>query len=146
MSCNSTYAISEMFSTKLKFVADYLLALASFNKKFKNNNLELSNNKKVKYEIKNPVDWESDTCCICSFPLQINLNNMTDTRNTKKFSYCDFYIMQEHKFLRHILIEEELAKTKNVKNADICFISFVKFLKIVVNLKHTLNNYDMIKN
>ena len=37
---NRTYTISEMFSTELKFAADCLLAW--FNKKFKNNNLELS--------------------------------------------------------------------------------------------------------
>ena len=41
---------------------------------------------------------------------------MIDIRNTKKLSYCDFYIMQEHKFLRNILI----------------------------NLQHAWDNYDMI--
>ena len=30
--------------------------------------------------------------------------------------------MQEHKLLWNILAEEELAKTKNVKNRDIYFI------------------------
>ena len=69
---------------------------------------------------------------------------MIDIRNTQKLSYCDFYIMQEHKFLRNILTEEELAKTKNVKNIDIYFTSFVKFLKIVISLQIALDNYDMI--
>ena len=94
---NSTFAISKMFSTKLKFAAACLLA--GFNKKFKNSNLELSYDGKTKYEIKNVIDWESYTYCICYFPSQINLTNMIDIRNTKKFSYCDFYIMQEHIFL-----------------------------------------------
>lgn len=52
--------------------------------------------------------------------------------------------MQEHKLLWNILAEEELAKTKNVKNGDIYFISFVKFLRILVNLQNVLDNYDMI--
>ena len=34
---------------------------------------------------------------------------MIDIKNTKKLSYCDFYIMQEHKFLRNILINLQHA-------------------------------------
>ena len=94
---NSTFAISKMFSIKLKFAAARLLA--GFDKKFKNSNLELSYDGKTKYEIKNMIDSESYACCICSFPSQINLTNMIDIRNTKRFSYCDFYIMQEHNSL-----------------------------------------------
>ena len=52
--------------------------------------------------------------------------------------------MQEHKPLWNIIAEEELARTKNVKNIDIYFISFVKFLKIAVTLQNALDNYDMI--
>ena len=46
--------------------------------------------------------------------------------------------------MRNILTEKELAKTKNIK--DICnyFISFVNFLKIVVNLQNALDNCGMI--
>ena len=47
---NSAYAISEMFSTELKFAADCLLMW--FNKKFKNNNLQLSNDKKLNMKSK----------------------------------------------------------------------------------------------
>ena len=69
---------------------------------------------------------------------------MIDIRDTKKFSYFDFYIMQEHKPFWNIIAEEELARTKNVENVDIYFISFVKFLKIAVTLQNVLDNYDMI--
>ena len=47
---NSAYAISEMFSTELKFAGDCLLMW--FNKKFKNNNLQLSNDKKLNMKSK----------------------------------------------------------------------------------------------
>ena len=51
---NSKIAVSEMFTTKLKFAADCLLKW--FNAKFELNNLELSNSTKRKYEIENPID------------------------------------------------------------------------------------------
>ena len=59
-----------MFSTELKFAANYLLKW--FNKKFKLNNLELSNDVKRKYEIEHLIDWSRDRCCICTFSLEIN--------------------------------------------------------------------------
>ena len=48
--------ISEMFSAELNFAADCLLKW--FNKKFKSNNLELSNEQKRKYEINHPFNWK----------------------------------------------------------------------------------------
>ena len=42
--CNENFAISHMFLTEVKFAADCLLNW--FNRKFKNNNLELSNKQK----------------------------------------------------------------------------------------------------
>ena len=53
-------AISEMFSTELKFASDCFINW--FNSKFKNENLQLSNDKKRNYEIENPVNWETDKC------------------------------------------------------------------------------------
>ena len=125
---NSTFAISKMFSTKLKFAAARLLA--GFDKKFKNSNLELSYDGKTKYEIKNMIDSESYACCICSFPSQINLTNMIDIRNTKRFSYCDFYIMQEHNSLWNVLTEEKLAKTKNKKILIFILFYLLNFWKL----------------
>ena len=59
-----------MFTTELKFAVDCLMKW--FNKKFKSNNLELSNDVKRKYEIEYPIDWSQDRCCLCTFPLEIN--------------------------------------------------------------------------
>ena len=67
---NSKIAISEMFTTGLKFATDQLLKW--FNKKSKSNNLELSNDVKRKCEIDHPIDWSEDCCCIFTFPLKTN--------------------------------------------------------------------------
>ena len=56
-----------MFSTELKFAADCLLKW--FNKKFKSNNLELSNEQKRKYEVNHPINWKQDRCCLFFFCL-----------------------------------------------------------------------------
>ena len=45
-----------MFSAEFNFPADCLLKW--FNKKFKSNNLELSNEQKRKYEINHPFNWK----------------------------------------------------------------------------------------
>ena len=47
-------AVTEMFSTEIKFAGDCLIKW--FNKKFKFKNLELSNDVKRKYEVENPID------------------------------------------------------------------------------------------
>ena len=67
-----------MFTIELKFAANCLLKW--FNKKFKSNNLELSNDVKNKYETEHPIDWSRDRCCICTFSLKINLRCMIQTR------------------------------------------------------------------
>ena len=125
---NSKIAISEMFTTELKFAADCLLRW--FNKKFKSNNLELSNNVKRKYEIEDRIDWSQNRCCICTFPLEIN-PTLCDA-DLETISYADFIIFKEHKFLRNICSNEELAKTDNMKDVKTYHKNFVRFLKIVV--------------
>ena len=66
----SKLAIAEMFTTELKFAGDCLLKW--FNKKYKSKNLELSNERKRKYEVEFPIDLENGRCCLCKFPLIIN--------------------------------------------------------------------------
>ena len=53
-------AISEMFSTEIKFATDCLLSW--FNSKYKNENLQLSIERKREYKIKNPVNWQTNKC------------------------------------------------------------------------------------
>ena len=88
-------AISEMFCTELKFASDCLMKW--FNSKFKIGNMQLSNEVKRNYEVKNPINWETDRCCICTFPLEIT--PMTSDATKEKMSYSDFVIAKKHKFL-----------------------------------------------
>ena len=68
-------AISEMFCVELKFASDCLIKW--FNSKFKIGNMQLRNEVKRNYEVKNLINWETDRCCICTFPLEINPTTLT---------------------------------------------------------------------
>ena len=81
-------AISEMFSIELKFATDCLLNW--FNSKYKNENLQLTNERKRECEIKNQINWESDKCWICNFPLHVNPTVPNVPK--EKTSYGDFII------------------------------------------------------
>ena len=116
-------AISEVFTTELKFAADYLLKW--FNKKFKSNNLELSNDVKKKYEIEHPIDWSQDRYCFCNFRLEINPT--TYEADEKTISYSDFIYFKERKFLRNIFSSDELAKTDSLKNLKIFHEQLLEF-------------------
>ena len=50
-------------------------------------------------------------------------------------SYANFIIFKEHKFLRNILLSEELAATDSLKDLK-TYHQFVKFLKIVIFLQN----------
>ena len=101
-----------MFTTELIFAGDCLLKW--FNKKYKSKNLELSNEKKRKYEVEFPIDWENGRCCLYKFPLIINL--MKFDVSLENMPRSDFIILKEHKFLRNIFSEEDLLKTKALRN------------------------------
>ena len=68
---NIKIAISHMFSTKLKIAADCLLNW--FNRKFKNKNLELSNEQKIQYDTSNSMNWQDSRCFICNYLLEIRV-------------------------------------------------------------------------
>ena len=85
-----------------------------FNSKFKIGNKQLSNEVKRNYEVKNPINWETDHCCICTFSLEINLTTSDATK--EKMSYSDFVIVKEHKFLINIFSEDELSSSDALKN------------------------------
>ena len=134
---NSKIAISEIFTTELKFAVDCLLKC--FFKKFKSNNLELSNDAKRKYEIEHPIDWSQDRCCICTFLLEINPTSYDADKKT--MSYADFTIFKEYTFLRIIFSKEELAKTDSMKDVK-TYKNFVRSLKIVVFSQNAFNTCD----
>ena len=99
---NCKIAISEMFTTELKFAAACLLK--RLNAKLKSKYLELSNSVKRKCEIENSIDWLHNRCCIFPFPLEINATKFHAVNET--LSYVDFIIFKEHKFLRNIFFRE----------------------------------------
>ena len=120
---NNKIAISEMFSTELKFASDCLIQW--FNLKFKKQNLELSNEKRRDYETENPIDWENDNCKICNFPLHVNPTTFDVEK--EKMSYGDFIIKKEHKFLRNIFSKKELMSSAAIKNLQSFHENFSKF-------------------
>ena len=127
-----------MFTTELKYAADCLLNW--FNANFKSVNLELSNNAKRKYEIKNPIDWSRNRCCICIFPIEINATKFDVDNET--MSYVDFIIFKEHKFFRNIFLSEELATIDSLEDLKTYHQTFVKFSKIVIFLQNALNTHE----
>ena len=129
-------AISEIFSTELKFASDCLIKWS--NLKFKKQNLELSNEKRRDYETENPIDWENDNCKICNFPLHVNPTTFDVEK--EKMSYGDFIIKKEHKFLRNIFSEKELMSSAAIKNLQSFHKIFSKFLQVVVYLQNSINS------
>ena len=69
--------------------------------------MQLSNEVKTNYEVKNLINWETNCCCICTFPLKINPTRSGTTK--EKIFYSDFVIAKEHKFLRNAFSENELS-------------------------------------
>ena len=123
--------ISEMFCAELKFASDCLMKW--FNSKFKIGNMQSSNKAKRKYEVKNPINWETDCCCICTFSVEINPTTSDATK--EKMSYSDFVIAKEHKFLRNIFSEDELSSSDALRNICSYHENFSRFLKIVAYLR-----------
>ena len=128
-------AISEMFSTELKFAADCLLKwFYSKNKK-----VELSIQEKKNYEVKNPIDWGNGKCQICTFPLDVKPSEKV---NSEKMSYGDFIIQKEHKFLRNVLLKEDLEKSDAIKNIHSYHENFIKYLRICVFAENSINSLN----
>ena len=120
-------AISEMFSTELKFASDCLLKW--FHSKHKNS--ELSIQEKREYEIQNPIDWKNGKCQICNFPLHINPSNNVTTQDDE-MSDGDFIIQKEHKFLRNLFSKVELQGSEAIKNIKSFHEHFCSFLQVVI--------------
>ena len=93
--------------------------------------------KKRKYEVEFPIDWENGCCCLCKFP--VITNPTTFDVSLENMSYSDFIILKEHKFLRNIFSEEDLLKTKALRNIEQYHLAFQKFLTISIYLEDSLN-------
>ena len=121
-----------MFTTVLIFARDCLMMW--FNAKFKSQNAVLSNQAKGKYEVKNPINWQTRHCRLCTFLIEIN-PTMSETKKDQ-MSYSDFVINKEHKFLRNIFLEEELSATNALKDFS---ANFARFLHVAAYLQNTIN-------
>ena len=84
-----------------------------FTKKIKSNNLNIKPLNKLNYEQQNPLDWSEQKCVLCNFKLDI----MPTSAQTADFemTYGDFFIRQEHKFIRNIYSLQELNKCEEIK-------------------------------
>ena len=81
----------------------------------------LSNEVKNMYEANSPIKWETDLCSLCKFPLKIEPLG-PHVQNTK-MSYGDFYIRDEHKFLRNIFSKEQLATSPEISTLENYYIT-----------------------
>ena len=79
-----------------------------------------------------------NSCCICTFPLEINPTTSDATK--EKMSYSDSVIAKEHKFLRNIFSEDELSTSTALKKIRSFHENFSRFSKIVVYLQQSLNS------
>ena len=124
-----------MFTTELKFAADFLLKW--FNKKYKSKDLELSNEKKKrKYEVEFLIDWGNGRCYLYKFLLIINPTKFYVS--LENMYYSDFIILKEHNILRNIFSEEDLIKTKALRNIEHYHLAFKKFLTKSIYLEDSL--------
>ena len=127
-------AVAQMFSIELCLVKKTIWTW--FNQKIKSQHLEINLLTKNKYEKDHPMNWESDKCRICNFPLKIDPIG-PDVLN-KEMSYGDFFIRYEHKFLRNIYSKEQLKSSPEIKTLQECYKTFKKFIKICLSLQSVL--------
>ena len=66
------------------------------------------------YEKNNPINWSTDKCSICNFPLKIYHIGPEVCNN--KMSYGDFFINYEYTFLKNIYSKDELLSAPQIKN------------------------------
>ena len=120
-----------MYSVELCLIKQAVLSW--FNKKSKSQHLEIDLSRKNKYEKDHPINWNSDKCLICNFPLKIVLIG-PDVPNNEMF-YGDSYIRQEHKCLRNIYSKEQLESAPQIKALQEYYKTFKKFIKFCVSLQ-----------
>ena len=65
----SCFALSEVYSVKLKFTNDLLVIW--FHSMYKMRFLEIDQLTKQTYEKNNRIDWAPTNCCICDFKLPV---------------------------------------------------------------------------
>ena len=87
-----------------------------FNKKLKQQFIELSPTKKIKYEKHNPVNWKTDKCVICQFPSKVEPTNFKMPDD--EMSFGDFVNCYEHKFLKNVYTNEQIKYSYHLKDLE----------------------------
>ena len=101
-----------MFSVELCLVKQAVLSW--FNKKIKSQHLEIDLSRKNKHEKDHLINWNSDKCLICNFPLKIYATGPDVPNN--EMPYGDFYIRYKHRFLRNIYSKKKAWKSSANQN------------------------------
>ena len=130
-----------MFKVEIKFAADALLKW--FNAKIRSKHLELDPFIKIKSQKENTIERLNDKCFICNFLLKINPKYLNFEQS--EMSYFDFIIRVC--FFEKIFSQEDLEKTNNLKNLELYYSVFQRFLKIIIFIENDLinsNTYDNI--
>ena len=123
---NYKKSLEQMFSIELSLIKQTLLAW--FNRKIKSQHLQLDILVKNKYEKQHPINWTTDKCCLCKFPL--NIVPLGPNILNNEMSYGDFYIRCEHKFLQNIYSNEQLESSPQISTLANYYQTYQKFLKI----------------
>ena len=134
----TTFALSEIFLTELKFTIDVLVEW--FNDVFKSRFNELDEIEKQLFTKNNPIDWSQQTCVICGFELATGTCHGHDS---DKLTTCfDFTMRREHLFPGNIYSFEELKQSQSIKDLQHYYRSFDYFLHVTVlsNKYYNKNN------
>ena len=128
--------MAQIFSIELCHIKKTILAWFNNNKKTKPQHLEIDLLTKNKYENDHPINWESDKCHICNFPLKIDPVG-PDVPNNEMFD-GDFFIQYGHKFLRNIYSKGQLESSSEIKTLKGYYKTLKKFIKMCVSLQSVL--------
>ena len=63
---------------------------------------------------KNKIDWKKDKCVICKFPMKLEPTNYLTP--DCGMTYGDYVIRYEHKVLRNIYTEKQIAQSDHIIN------------------------------
>ena len=111
-----------------------------FNQKFKRQFDKINPIEKLRYEAKNPVNWEKDKCVICKFPMKLEPKNFKTPDD--EMSFGDFVIRYEHSFLRIIYTVEKIKDSYHLKDLESIYKIFEEYIMICIGLLALLNNFN----
>ena len=133
-------ALAQMLGIEMFFLKETLGGW--FSKKIKSQNLSINVLDKINYEQKNAVDWSQDKCVLCKFKLDVMPTNVKTSDS--EMTYGDFYIRQEHKFLRNIYSYSELGGYEQIKTLANYHDTSQKLVDICICLQNvwTVRNFD----